>query len=287
MITDCHIHIQPPEMFRPEVRLKMAATPEEFARIAELAASPATLLRHLDEIGVERAVLIGCVAPEVMGTGPEINPWLANYVKADPQRLLMCGSVNPRHSQNVEHDLRDVLAMGARMIKIHPPHQLFAANDYASDYANGADGLGGLATIYRICEAEGIPVMVHTGTSIFAGARNRFADPMPLDDVAVDFPQLKLIMAHGGRPLYMDTAFFLLRRHSNLYFDISSIPPKKLLEYFPRLEEIAHKSLFGSDWAGPGIRGIGQNLDDFRALPLSEAAQQRILSGTALEIWPQ
>ena len=116
MITDCHIHIQPPEMFRTEVRLKMAATPQEFARIAELAASPATLLRHLDDIAVERAVLIGCVAPEVMGTGPEINPWLANYSKADPQRLLMCGSVNPRHSLEVQRDMEDVLRTVARIL---------------------------------------------------------------------------------------------------------------------------------------------------------------------------
>ncbi len=280
MITDCHVHIQPPEMFRAEVRGKMAGTPEEFVRIAEFAASPARLLTYLDGCGVDRVVLIGCVAPEVMGTGPEINPWLAKYVQTDPRRLLMCGSVNPQHSRNVEGDLREVLAMGARMIKIHPPHQLFAANEYVN-------GLDGLATIYRICEAESVPVMVHTGTSIFAGARNKFADPMPLDDVAVDFPNLKLIMAHGGRPLYMETAFFLLRRHPNLYFDISSIPPKKLLEYFPRLEQIAHRSLFGSDWAGPGLRGIEHNLADFRALSLSETAKQRILSGTALEIWPE
>ncbi len=282
MITDCHVHIQPPEMFRAEVRAKMAASAEEFARIAELAASPARLLAYLDAAGVERAALIGCVAPEVMGTGREINPWLANYCAQSPKRLLWAGSVHPRHSDDVERDLRAVLAMGARMIKIHPPHQLFAANEYGSGGRAGE----GLATIYRICEAEGVPVMVHTGTSVFAGARNRFADPMPLDDVAVDYPQLKLIMAHGGRPLYMETAFFLLRRHANLYFDISSIPPKKLLEYFPRLEEIAHKSLFGSDWAGPGIRGIAENIADFRALRVSDAAKHSILSGTALEIWP-
>jgi hypothetical protein len=282
MITVSHVHIQPPEMFRAEVRAKMAASEEEFARIAELAASPARLLEYLDAAGVDRAVLIGCVAPEVMGTGPEINPWLAQYAKADPRRLLWAGSVNPRHSENVKSDLRGVLAMGARLIKIHPPHQLFAANDYV----NGGRVGEGLAAIYRICEAESVPVMVHTGTSIFAGARNKFADPMPLDDVAVDFPKLKLIMAHGGRPLYMETAFFLLRRHANLYLDISSIPPKRLLEYFPRLEEVAQKSLFGSDWAGPGIRGIAGNIADFRALALSESAKQRILSGTALEVWP-
>ena len=76
--------------------------------------------------------------------------------------------------------------------------------------------------------------MFHTGTSIFPGARNKYGDPIYIDDVAVDFPKLKILLAHGGRPLWMDTAFFLMRRHPNVYLDISGIPPKTLLKYFPR-----------------------------------------------------
>jgi uncharacterized protein len=71
-----------------------------------------------------------------------------------------------------------------------------------------------------------------------------------------------------------------------VYLDISGIPPKTLLQYFPRLEEIADKTLFGTDWPGPGVPDIKNNLDDFRSLPLSEPAQQQILSKTALTIWP-
>jgi predicted TIM-barrel fold metal-dependent hydrolase len=84
----------------------------------------------------------------------------------------------------------------------------------------------------------------------------------------------------------METAFFLVRRHPNVFLDISGIPPKTLLQYFPRLEEIASKTLFGTDWPGPGVPDIGKNLEEFRALPLSEAARQQILSGTASGIWP-
>jgi predicted TIM-barrel fold metal-dependent hydrolase len=84
----------------------------------------------------------------------------------------------------------------------------------------------------------------------------------------------------------MQTAFFLIRRHANVYLDISGIPPRKLLQYFPRLEEIAHKTLFGTDWPGPGVPHVKRNLDDFRALPLSPAIQEQILSKTALSIWP-
>jgi predicted TIM-barrel fold metal-dependent hydrolase len=94
-------------------------------------------------------------------------------------------------------------------------------------------------------------------------------------------------MAHGGRPIWMQTAFFLLRRHRNVHLDISGIPPKLLLTYFPRLKEIAQKTLFGTDWPSPGIPDIKQNLDQFRELNLPEDVKQRILSGTALEIWPE
>jgi predicted TIM-barrel fold metal-dependent hydrolase len=59
-----------------------------------------------------------------------------------------------------------------------------------------------------------------------------------------------------------------------------------LLKYFPRLEEIAHKTLFGTDWPGPGVMDMKQNLDDFRALPLSAEAKHKIVSENALKIWP-
>ena len=109
---------------------------------------------------------------------------------------------------------------------------------------------------------------------------------MHVDDVAVDFPKLRILLAHGGRPLWMQTAFFLVRRHPNVYLDISGIPPRALHNYFPRLAEIAHKTLFGTDWPGPGVPDIKENLEEFRALPLAERLQQQILSKTALAIWP-
>ena len=279
MITDCHVHIQPLEMFKPAAMEAMKKKRANFDQVIEFSRSPKAFLKHLDSIGVERAVLINYVAPELIGFTPAVNAFVANYVKEDPKRLIPCGSVHPRHTTNAERDMEQIVRLGIRMIKIHPPHQLLYPNDYLN-------GLKELETIYRVAEQNGIPVMVHTGTSIFPGARNKFGDPIYVDDVAVDFPKLKILLAHGGRPLWMDTAFFLVRRHPNVYLDISGIPPKTLLKYFPRLEEIAAKTLFGTDWPGPGVPEIQQNLEDFRGLALSDAAKQQILSGTAASIWP-
>jgi predicted TIM-barrel fold metal-dependent hydrolase len=279
MITDCHIHIQPVEMFKPQALETMKKKRPDFDQIVEFCRSPKAFLKFLDSSGVDRAMLINYVAPEVIGFTNGVNQFVADYVKENPKRLLSCGSLHPRHTTNVLADVEHILRLGLQMIKIHPPHQLLFPNDYLS-------GVKELEIIYRAAEANGVPVMFHTGTSIFPGARNKYGDPIYVDDVAVDFPKLKILLAHGGRPLWMQTAFFLVRRHPNVYLDISGIPPKTLLKYFPRLEEIAHKTLFGTDWPGPGVPDIKKNLQEFRALPLSEAVQHQILTKTALTIWP-
>lgn len=279
LITDCHVHIQPVEMFKPAALATMKKKRPNFDQIVEFCHSPRLFLNHMDAIGVDRAVLINYVAPELMGFTSGVNQFVADYVKADPKRLIPCGSVHPRHTNDIERDMDEIVRLGIKLIKIHPPHQLLFPNDYLN-------GVRELEVIYRVAEQNGIPIMVHTGTSIFPGARNKFGDPIYVDDVAVDFPKLKILLAHGGRPLWMDTAFFLIRRHPNVYLDTSGIPPKTLLKYFPRLEEIAAKTLFGTDWPGPGVPDMKQNLDDFRALPLSDEVKEQILSKTALSIWP-
>jgi uncharacterized protein len=279
LITDCHIHIQPLEMLHPQALELMRRKRSNFAQIAEFSSRPRSFLAYLDEAGIDRAALINYTAPEVMGFTTGVNQFIADYVKEDPKRLISCGGLDPRHSHNIEADMEQILRLGIRMIKIHPPHQLLYPNDYLN-------GVKELEVIYRAAEANGVPVMFHTGTSIFRGARNRYGDPIHVDDVAVDFPQLKIILAHGGRPLWMHTAFFLVRRHPNVFLDVSGIPPKSLLKYFPRLEEIADQTLFGTDWPGPGVPEIKTNLEEFRALPLGEQSKEKILRQTALSIWP-
>ena len=266
-------------MVKPGALELIKKSQENFDQVAEFCRSPKAFLNYLDRSGVDRAALINYVAPEVIGLTNGVNQFVADYVKEDPRRLLSCGSVHPRHTTNVMADMEQLLRLGIRMIKIHPPHQLLYPNDYLK-------GVKELEIIYRTAEANGIPVMIHTGTSVFPGARNKYGDPIYVDDVAVDFPRLKILLAHGGRPLWMDSSFFLLRRHPNVFLDISGIPPKALLKYFPRVEEIAHKTLFGTDWPSPGVTDIKKNLDDFRGLPLSAETQQQILSKTALSLWP-
>lgn len=276
LIFDAHIHVQPWEMVNPDV-LAMIDDPSHRGA-KEALSSPENVLRFLDAEGVDRACCINYVSPDVIGFTREVNDWIARFTSAHRDRLLPVGSVNPLHEMDVRGEIRRVLDLGIRMIKIHPPHQLFAANAYRGE-------LWQLAEIYRECEERGVPVMFHTGTSVFPRARNVFADPMPIDDVAIDFPRLTIILAHAGRPLYGETAFFLARRHRNVHLDISGIPPRHLLRHVPRVADLASKVLWGTDWPSPGVTSPRKNVEEFRALGLGAEIEKQILWDNASRLF--
>lgn len=275
-VFDAHIHIQPWQMVKPEALALIDDTAHANAK--DILSSPESVLRYLDAEGVDVACCINYVSPDVMGFTRDVNDWIANFTRDHRDRLIPVGSVNPLHEMNVRDEIRRVLDLGIGMIKIHPPHQLFKPNAYRGE-------LWQLSEIYHECEERGVPVMFHTGTSIFPRARNVFADPMPIDDVALDYPKLDIILAHAGRPLYGETAFFLARRHPNVSVDISGIPPKSLLRFLPRVADIADKVLWGTDWPSPGVISMKKNIDDFRALGLGAAVEQKILWDNAARIF--
>ncbi len=278
-IIDIHIHIQPLHLFKAEALALIKRGRRDYDEVEKYSSDPVAFLKFLDEVGIERAGLINYVSPDVIGFPPEVNDWIVRYCAAAPDRLLAFGSVHPRYVSDAGAEVDRLAKIGIRGLKVHPSHQLYAPNAYR-------DGLGPLAAVYERAQANGLPVMIHTGTSIFPGARNVHAQPILADDVSVDFPDLVVILAHGGRPLWMNEAFFLVRRHKNMYMDISGIPPQKLLEYFPRLEEIKDKVLFGTDWPGPGVPDVRGNIEQFLALPLSEAARRMILYDNAARLFP-
>ncbi len=255
----------------------MTAGHPDLARVEEARRDPGKLLALMDAQGIERAALINYVAPDVMGFTESVNDWVCRFVRGHEDRLVAVGSLHPARTRQPRQDTLRLFESGVRMLKIHPPHQAFASNAYVH-------GQETLREIYATAQECGRPIMIHTGTTIFPGARNRFADPLDADDVAVDFPGLALILAHAGRPLFMPTAVFLARRHPNVHLDLSGIPPAKLLEYLPRLEELSSKCLWGTDYPSPGVVSMKKNVDEFVKLPLSEAARERILwsNGAAL-----
>ena len=277
-VTDCHVHINPLWEMRPDaVRLLAHANPTDARFLKE----PKAFLEYLDACDVERAVLVNYVAPEVIGYTEKSNEFVSEYVRADPERLIAVGGIRPDHP-DPEHEIaRLATTLGIRGIKLHPAHQLFRPNAYV-------DGeIPSLRAIYAACERHRLPVIVHTGTSVFPRARNKFSDPLFLEDVALDFPDLTIVLAHGGRPIWMETATFLARRFPNVWLELSGVPPARVLDYFPRLPLLADKALFGTDWPGPGVRDIGANLRAFRALSIPADAQKKILEENPLRVFPR
>jgi predicted TIM-barrel fold metal-dependent hydrolase len=278
-VTDVHIHVQPWWELKPEVFAAMTRGRSDLDELQRIMKSPSALLRRLDADGIARAVLVNYPSPEHMGFTYRANEYVAQYCREAPDRLIPMGGVHPLFAGDAAAEVRRAAEAGVRALKVHPPHMGFAANAYLQ-------GLDSLRAVYEEAQRLRMPVMIHTGTSVFPGARSRLGEPMAVDDVAVDFPELRIVLAHGGRPLWMEQAFFLVRRFPQVFMDVSSIPPRAALRYFPRLAEVADKTLYGSDWPSPGVKSMADNLRDFRALPLPEEAMTRILETNARSLFP-
>jgi predicted TIM-barrel fold metal-dependent hydrolase len=277
--TDAHIHVQPWWELKADVFDAMTRGRQDMDELLRIMKSPDALLRRLDQDGIARAVLVNYPSPDLMGFTSRVNEYVAQYAQAAPDRLIPMGGVHPRFTHDATAEVRYAADMGVRALKVHPPHMAIEANGYMR-------GLDALREIYEEAQRLRLPVMIHTGTSIFPGARSRTGEPIAVDDVAVDFPDLTIILAHGGRPLWMDQAFFLVRRFPNVYMDVSSIPPRSILRYFPRLAEVADKVLYGSDWPAPGVRSMATNLHEFQSLVLPSEAVEKMLETNARKLFP-
>ncbi len=270
MIVDFHVHLadyrQPTPSLRAWTALNNGQALEEFAREWS---DPARYLAAMDTNGVDYAVVLAEVSP--ITTGVATNEQVLQFCSASP-RLIPFATLNPYTVGAPARELERLVGeREMRGLKLYPTYNYFYPNDAM------------LYPVYAAAERLGIPVMVHTGSSVFAGARLKYGDPLFLDDVAVDFPRLPLLVTHGGRPFWYDRAAALARLHPNVYVEVGGLPPQRLAEYFPDLERLAPKVVFGSDW--PGVPGsVADNVAAVRALPLSDGAKARILGGNAAHL---
>jgi len=268
-VIDFHLHIVDPENLRPWAKEYLqTSSGEDVEYLEQIMRHPKLLVEMLHENGVDYGVVLTEISP--ITTGVISNEAVAEFCKAH-EALIPFANVNPFMVANPAQELeRCVLEMGFKGLKLYPTYQGFYANDNM------------IYPIYAKAEELRIPVMIHTGSSIFQGARLKYGDPLWMDDVAVDFPDLTLIQVHSGRGLWYRRAFLLARLHHNVHMEIAGLPPRKLLEYFPDLAKNADKIIFGSDW--PGLRSIKANIEAIRSLPLSEETKAKILGKNAARI---
>jgi predicted TIM-barrel fold metal-dependent hydrolase len=267
-VIDFHMHAGLYHESHPWVTEWIGTQVEDPEAFVKDVLTPEGIVRYLRENGVDYAVALAELSP--ITTGTLSNERVAALCQEVDQLIPFC-NVNPSLVADLAGALeRYVTEMGFRGVKLYPTYQHFYANDSL------------LYPLYAKAQEMGIPVMIHTGSSIFRGSRLKYGDPIYMDDVAVDYPELTLLMAHSGRGFWYERAYFLAKLHANIYMEISGLPPQKLLDYFPQLERVADKVIFGSDW--PGMPHIRRNIEIIRSLPLEEETKEKILGGNAARI---
>jgi uncharacterized protein len=275
-VIDAHVHA----VCLPTLKLSLGEWTGHFeggvADLLELYDEQGTLIpRRFDEYvageGVDVAVLLCEYSPRVTGIQPIED--LLPIVEHNPERFRLMAALNPHYHYPLPDELERQMTLGAVGLKLHPVHGGFSPNDPA------------LYPVYWLCQQRGLPVIFHCGTSVFPGATNRYADPVLVEDVARDFPDLTIVLAHGGRGWWYDAAAFMTLMRENVWIEVSGLPPKKLPEYYSRynFESLAQKMIFGTDW--PGVPGLKNNALALLELGLDPETVELILHENASRLY--
>ncbi len=273
-VIDLHIHVGSRSMYKSAVWDLIQSFQqtgnglEKAIDSEEKGINPEKLSSLLEAWGIDYGV---CLAEySYITTGVITNEYVASFCHGHP-RLIPFASINPYLVTRPEDELKRCLDdLGMKGLKLYPSYQHFYPDDRR------------LYPMYQLAQERGIMVMSHTGSSIFPGSKIKFADPIYWDEVAVDFPGLKIILVHSGRGFWYDKAAFLAQLHANVYLELAGLPPRNLLHYLPKLDKLSGKVIFGSDW--PAAPSIKQNMDEIRGLPLSEKSKMLILGGNAARL---
>ena len=232
---------------------------------------PAEFDAFLAAEGVDTALLMSEYSPKV--TGMQVIEDMLPIAAHAPDRIKVIANVNPHLHYPVDEEVRRQLALGAVALKIHPVHAGVAANDRM------------LYPAYEACQAAGVPVVVHCGTSTFPGAMNKYGDPVHLDEVLRDFRSLDVVLAHGGRGWWYDAAAFLALSDERVWIELSGLPPSRLRTYYARhsWSRLTRRMIFGTDW--PGVPGIARNARAVAALCPDEETAGLVLAGNAARVY--
>jgi predicted TIM-barrel fold metal-dependent hydrolase len=263
-VVDFHIHAGNPADWHPWVMEFVSVVNPEAETQLDKVQSQQGMHDFLDEQGVDHAVILAETSP--VTTGVVSNARVLSLCEGS-DRLIPFASFHPLEVKHLGQTVRDLAEAGFRGLKFYPSSQFFYPDDPR------------LSELYAQAATNGLVVMFHTGTSIYKMSRQRYSEPLRIDDVAVDYPDLQLVMAHSGRRLWYDEAFFLAERHDNMWMELSGIPPKRVPEVFPKLDRVGDRVLFGSDF--PGVPSIRGNIEAFRDLPYDADILAGILGGNA------
>jgi hypothetical protein len=215
-------------------------------------------------------------------TGEEMVPTneeVAELAAEHPDVIIPFASIDPhRGAAGVKTARRLVTEHGVRGFKFHPNIQAFFPNDRLA------------YPLYEVIAEHGLVALFHTGqTGVGAGQRGgggvrlKYSNPMHVDDVAVDFPDMKVILAHPSFP-WQDEALSVATHKPQVYIDLSGWSPK----YFPpQLVQYANsllkdKVLFGSDFP---VITPERWMKDFEGIGIKDEVRPKIMKGNAAKLF--
>ncbi len=275
LLVDAHVHVP----VLPSVAPAWVAWARQFGATGVLeqvwtpegTPRPEALDALFTEQGVDVALLFCEYSPKT--TGYQQFDDLLPIVEHNPRRFRPVANVNPHLHFPIARELERQLDLGAAALKLHPVHGGFRCDDAA------------LYPAYAVLVERRVPLVVHCGTSSFPGSTNAYADPLLLDAVLRDFPDLQVVLAHGGRGWWYDAAAFLALSRDTVWLELSGLPPTRLPEYYARydLQRLARRWIFGTDW--PGVPGQAANARAVAGLGLSEEVAGLVLGGNALTVY--
>jgi len=223
------------------------------------------------------AVVFTVDAETVTGRASAPNEEIAAVAAANDDVLIPFASVDPHRPNAAEEVQRLARDHGVRGFKFHPNIQAFFPNDRT------------FYPVYEAIEAAGVPALFHTGHSGIGtglpgggGIRLKYSNPMHVDDVAVDFPGLQIVLAHPSFP-WQDEAISVALHKQQVYIDLSGWSPK----YFPQQlvryanTQLRDRVLFGSDYP---LITPDRWLADFERADFKDDVRQLILKENAIRL---
>jgi predicted TIM-barrel fold metal-dependent hydrolase len=206
------------------------------------------------------------------------NEEIAEAAQANSDIMLAFASIDPHKGKAGAIEARRLITdYGVRGFKFHPPIQNYHPYDPVA------------WPLYEVIAEHGLPAIFHTGHSGIGtgmkgggGIRLKYGQPILVDDVAVDFPEMKIILAHPSWP-WTDEALSMALHKPNVFIDLSGWSPK----YFPPQivryanTQLGKKFLFGSDFP---LLKPDRWIEAFMEAGFSEKVHEPILKGNAAKL---
>lgn len=232
MLIDCHVHLN-------------NYYTEDGAPTRPTEANVERLFTEMETHGIDHAVVL--TSYKVNVDRPSVEHVL-EILAEDPRTTVvegLCWRGDRRTDLfNMECRIRDGLVKG---IKLYPGYDQYAINDPS------------LESVFRIAAKHDVPVVIHTGDTYAKGAKVRMAHPLLVDDIAVDYPDVRFVMCHLGNPWFQDTAE-VLYKNDNVFADFSGLVlgdftyeferylMKRVEDLIAYMGDPGSQLMYGTDW---------------------------------------